>query len=213
MKFRAIRMSFPATVGYQDELDPDSIGGTDVAEKSFARARSVAAGPRTEVTDEEDLGANVGLCLLDPETLQAETLQAETLRTETILPESRKPQAPRRKNVKAGQQVRTATAKLAPRGRRDVGTLPICPKCCEGRLNISTVKGPIEEVLFILGSSFYRCYRCEVRFAKVAGRMIHLKETQGIEKEHIVFAAITVGALLCLGVALYVQRLAHRWPF
>ena len=206
-------MSPPSTVATLDELGPDTIGEETLSEEHFTHPGKAAGHPRTEVTDSEDLGADTCLCLLNPETVQAETLRAESRGTETILPQSPKPQTPRRKNAKAGPQVLTATAKLAPRGRRDVGTLPICPKCCEARLNISTVKGLTEEALYILGASFYRCYRCEVRFTKVAGRLLYLNETERIQMEHIVFAAITVGALLCLGVALYVQRLAHRWPF
>ena len=77
----------------------------------------------------------------------------------------------------------------------------------------SRVNGLREEFLDVLGVLFYRCRRCESRYAKLGSRIYPI-ENNTEDRTHVwVLTAVGVGLLTCLGIALYIQRLAHRWPF
>lgn len=206
MKFRPIKVPSYAAVLEQAE---GSYAENGAAEGTIQHG-PVSESPRTEISDGSGLGADSCLRLLNPETAEKEA------RSQQTLPARRLAQKPSQTNKPAAKGARPflgANQPPPPARRAKPGTLPMCPQCRQTRLNVSTVKGLKEEVLFIFGASFYRCFRCEARFTRVGRHFLHLKEAKEIKKEHLVFAAITIGSLLCIGVALYVQRMAHRWPF
>jgi hypothetical protein len=78
---------------------------------------------------------------------------------------------------------------------------------------LSAEKGLKEEFLSVVGAAFYRCQRCETRYAKIKRILLRLRKPSEAKSQKLVFAAIAFGSLCCLAIALYVQRVAHRWPF
>jgi len=80
---------------------------------------------------------------------------------------------------------------------------------------VSRVNGRREEFLDVLGVLFYRCHRCEARYARLGGRIFSYsygKNTK--ERTHVVvLTSVSIGLVLCAVIALFIQRLAHRWPF
>jgi len=92
-------------------------------------------------------------------------------------------------------------------------TLPACLKCGTKSLKPSGVKDLKEDFLAAVGATFYRCQRCEERYTKVFRRLVRIQEPRESKSHRLVFAAIAAGFLCCLAVALYAQRVAHRWPF
>jgi len=91
--------------------------------------------------------------------------------------------------------------------------LPACPKCGRKSLHLSAESGFKEEFLSVVGATFYRCQRCETRYTKLKHFWIRQRKPSEAKSHKLVFAAIAAGFLCCLAVALYVQRVAHRWPF
>jgi DNA-directed RNA polymerase subunit RPC12/RpoP len=121
---------------------------------------------------------------------------------------------PPARDSEPARRVRTAASAFPPRKRRIASTaLPACPSCGAKSLNLSKEKGLKEEFLSVVGGDFYRCMRCEARYTNIFRRFIRIQKPSESRSHRLVFAAIAVGFLCCLAIALYVQRIAHRWPF
>jgi len=87
-----------------------------------------------------------------------------------------------------------------------------CGRCGFDLLVASKPRGTREEFLDLLGIRYYRCHKCEARYARVGSRNINRQPRK--ERTHVwALLAISVGLLSCTALALYIQKLAHRWPF
>ncbi len=87
-----------------------------------------------------------------------------------------------------------------------------CLRCGFDFLMPSKPRGTHEEFLDVMGIQYYRCHKCEARYAKVGGRTLGGKPRK--ERTHVwALLAISGGLLCCTALALYLQKLAHRWPF
>ena len=87
-----------------------------------------------------------------------------------------------------------------------------CLRCGFDFLMPSKPRGMREEFLDVLGIQFYRCHKCEARYKRVGNRTVGGQPRE--ERAHVwALLAIGMGLLSCTALALYIQKLAHRWPF
>ena len=71
--------------------------------------------------------------------------------------------------------------------------------------------GVREEFLEVVGVSFYRCHKCHARYSRIG---THLGEQSMKDRTStLVVFALSSGLLICTALALYIQKMAHRWPF
>jgi hypothetical protein len=224
MKFRPIKMPGVTATLDPEETQAPAPGPQHLAHQVRGSHAQQSYGPPAAVAEPKQRRSasnpsqNVGHKAADTSVGLLDRDPSEAPLTPPAAPRSER-QKPAVKNsngtkaAKLGKNLVGAITTPGPVRHWTVGTLPPCPNCPEVRVKMSTVKGLKEEILYIFGASFFRCHQCEARYAKFFGRLFHVKESKPITKEQAVFLAISVGAVICLGIALYVQRLAHRWPF
>ena len=94
-------------------------------------------------------------------------------------------------------------------------TLPDCAVCHAPAVVPSGVYGLREQLLFLLGATFHRCRNCEARHAHLGRWTVRLADPhKTVDKTpYLVAAAIVIGLMACIGVALWTLRRTHRWPF
>lgn len=90
---------------------------------------------------------------------------------------------------------------------------PDCPQCPFGALASSRAKSLWEEFREITGAKFYRCYGCQSRYISRFNRLATIANVERDNTAALVTAAIILGLLTCIIIALYAQKMAHRWPF
>jgi len=77
----------------------------------------------------------------------------------------------------------------------------------------ANIRSKRENVLFLLGASIVRCSSCEIRQAAWNSFRMQLNTDETDSAFVVVFASLVCGLLLCLAIALWTLRRAHRWPF
>ena len=109
--------------------------------------------------------------------------------------------------------VRPAPVLLRPQAIRSLPHLAEpCTRCGFDFLMPSKPRGLRDEFLEVIGIPLYRSHKCEARYARVGRRNIRTQPRQS-RTHAVALAAIVMGLLICAGLALYVQKVAHRWPF
>ena len=90
---------------------------------------------------------------------------------------------------------------------------PRCPACNGARTTPSRPRGIRGEILWVLGGATYRCAKCELRHARLGPIAIPLRPAEQEFKFRKILAALSIGALGWVVVALWILNRFHRWPF
>jgi uncharacterized protein (DUF983 family) len=88
-----------------------------------------------------------------------------------------------------------------------------CPKCSLGLMQRANIRSKREGVLFLLGASILRCSSCEIRQAAWKNFRMQMNADETDSTFVVVFASLACGLLICVAIALWTLRHAHRWPF
>ena len=88
-----------------------------------------------------------------------------------------------------------------------------CSTCKTPTVRSSRPRGGIEQLLYVLGASIFRCHACADRNLYFVGLRIPANEVRRDHGMELALSAIVTGIVICLTIAFLVLRKFHRLPF